>query len=176
MYVRSEESRRVDDWGLSGEEKPVSIFGPLINATSLFFEETEVARYTVLAASAGGFRIPDAQGISDRHFLDVDAPGLVDGSTPVIFFRTTHAGSPLMSVRLNQTRLTQHTFADDDTAPRAWHEIVPAGALRPTGNELTFAASSDDPHKNSVIFSDVVILYTSNRLTVRKPRVVVATQ
>ena len=81
-----------------------------------------------------------------------------------------------MSVRLNQTRLTQHTFADEDTAPRSWHEIVPAGALRPTGNELTFAASSDDPRKNSVIFSDVVILYTSNRLTVTRPRVVVATQ
>lgn len=155
---------------------PVPIFGPLTNVISLFFEETDVARYTVLAQSAGGFQIPDAEGFSDHHFQDIEAPGIADGSSPVIFYRTTHVGSPLMSVRLNQTPLTVHRFADNDTAPRSWHEIIPVGALQPTHNELTFAASSDDPTKNSVTFSDVFILYTSTQLTVRKRRVVVATE
>jgi hypothetical protein len=152
------------------------ILRPLIdNVLSLFYEEANVARYIVLAESAGGFTIPDPDSdlpLSDRHILDIEAPGLLNGSRPVIFFRTTHTGTPSMSVRLNTTRLTLHTFADSDSAPRSWHEIILAGALKPQDNELTFAVGDD----GNITFSDVLILYTSNQLTVKKPRVVVATQ
>ncbi len=57
----------------------------------------QVARYITLAESAGGFTIPDPAAelpLSDRHFQDIDAPGLVNGSLPVIFFRTAHTGTP----------------------------------------------------------------------------------
>jgi hypothetical protein len=104
----------------------MSILGQLGNVISLFYEEIEVARYIVLAESAGGgFSIPDAAGISDHHFLDIEAPGLLQGSSPVIFFRTTHAGSPLMSVRLNDAQLIVHTFADSDTAPPGMRSSPP---------------------------------------------------
>ncbi len=65
----------------------------VFNRVQLFFEEPEVARYVTLAGSAGGFTNPDPSAelpISDRHFQDIDAPGLINGSQPVIFFRTTH--------------------------------------------------------------------------------------
>jgi hypothetical protein len=131
-----------------------------------FFEESEVARYVTLVGSAGGFTIPDPAAelpISDRHFQDIDAPGLITGSLPVIFFRTTHTGNPRFGVRLNATPLTQQTLSE--AGPHAWHEIIPTGALKREDNELTFAVDGD----GSVRFSDVVILYKSNQLTVRRP-------
>lgn len=132
----------------------------------LFFnEETRVARFTVLAESAGGFTIPHSGGINDRHFLDINAPGVVPQLLPVIFFRTLHSGRPSFSVRLNAEQLTQHTFADD--GPHSWHEIVPVGALKAEGNELVFAVVGE----GSVRFSDVVILYTSSELTIKTPPV-----
>jgi hypothetical protein len=142
-----------------------------VDVLGLFYEEVEVTRYIALAESAGGFTIPDpASHISDRHIQDISAPGLLNAAQAVIFFRTTHTDSPSMSVRLNSTPLTHHTFAD--SGPHSWHEIIPPGALRPEFNELTFAASGD----GSVTFSDVVILYTSTQLTVRKQRDRVASQ
>ncbi len=132
----------------------------------LFFnEETRVARFVVLTESAGGFSIPPSGGINDRHFLDINAPGVVPQSLPVIFFRTTHSSRPSFSVRLNSAPLTQHTFTDD--APHSWHEIIPAGALKAEGNELVFAMTGE----GMVRFSDVVILYTSSELTVKTPPV-----
>jgi hypothetical protein len=70
-------------------------------------------------------------------------------------------------VRLNATPLTQYTFVAADPPERSWHEIIPAGALKLQDNELTFSVSG----QGTVIFGDVVILYTSNELTVRKPLV-----
>jgi hypothetical protein len=131
-----------------------------------FFEEPEVARYVTLGESAGGFTIPDPAAslpLSDRHFRDIDAPGLIPRSLPVIFFRTAHTGSPQFGVRLNTTPLTQQTVSQ--AGPHAWHEIVPAGALKPEDNELTFSVQGE----GNVTFSDVVILYQSNQLTVRRP-------
>ncbi len=142
----------------------------VFNRVQLFFEEPEVARYVTLAGSAGGFTIPDPSAelpISDRHFQDIDAPGLINGSQPVIFFRTTHTGTPSFSVRLNSTPLTQFTFTNAAPGPHAWHEIIPAGALRSEDNELTFAVSGE----GNVRFGDVVILYKSNKLTVKRPPV-----
>ncbi len=142
-----------------------SRIGDLFGGLPFFNEETRVARYIVLAESADGFPVPQSSGISDRHFLDISAPGVIAQSFPVIFFRTTNTGTPTFSVRLNQHNLTQHTFTDAE--PRSWHEIVPAGGLKAEGNELTFAVNGE----GSVRFSDVVILYTSGDTTVKTPPV-----
>ena len=131
----------------------------------VFFEEPEVARYIALVRTAGGFQLPDPSGSSDGHIQQIHAPGLVSGSAPVIFFRTRHTERPRFSVRLNATPLTQYTFVAADPPERSWHEIIPAGALKLQDNELTFSISG----QGTVIFGDVVILYTSNELTVSKP-------
>jgi len=139
-----------------------SRIGDLIGGLPIFGqEETRVARYIVLAESAGGFPVPQPSGISDRHFLDINAPGVIAQSFPVIFFRTTNTGTPTFSVRLNQHSLTQFTFTD--AGPKSWHEIVPAGGLLAVGNELIFAVNGD----GSVRFGDVVILYTSSETTIK---------
>ena len=137
--------------------------GPL---GEFLFEEPEVARYIALTETAGGFQLPDpASELSDRHIQKIHAPGLLNGSAPVIFFRTRHTKRPRFSVRLNSKRLTQYTFVEKDPPERSWHEIIPAGALKPQDNELTFNVSG----QGTVVFGDVVILYTSNELTVSKP-------
>lgn len=139
--------------------------GPL---GDFLFEEPEVARYIAVPGTAGGFEVPDpTSGISDRHLQQIHAPGLLSGSSPVIFFRTRHTNMPRLSVRLNATPLTQYTFVGQDPPERSWHEIIPVGALKRQDNELTFAVSGP----GTVIFGDVVILYTSNELTVKKPLV-----
>jgi hypothetical protein len=132
----------------------------------LFFEVPEVARFVAVAESAGGFTVPDpGSGISDRHIQQIHAPGLIPDSLAVIFFRTKHTGKPRFSVRLNSTPLTQQTLAE--SGPNSWHEIIPSRALKPQDNELTFAANGD----GTVTFSDVVVFYTANELTVKKPLV-----
>ncbi|MDQ4100422.1 MAG: hypothetical protein M3121_07980 [Chloroflexota bacterium] len=118
-----------------------------------------------MAECAGVFSVPHSGGISDRHIQDIHAPGVVPQSLPVIFFRTTHSGGPTFTVRLNSAPLIQHTLTD--VGPHSWHEILPVGALKAEGNELVFGVSGD----GSVQFLDVVILYTSNELTVKTPPV-----
>ncbi|MFL6577287.1 MAG: hypothetical protein ACJ8MR_11770 [Povalibacter sp.] len=134
----------------------------------MFFEEPEVARYIAIPGTAGGFQLPDpASGLSDRHIQQIHAPGLLSGLAPVIFFRTRHTERARLSVRLNATPLTVYTFLSGDPPERSWHEIIPAGALKLQDNELIFSVSGE----GTVIFGDVIIMYTSNELTVRKPLV-----
>jgi hypothetical protein len=144
----------------------MSIIESLINGVEFFFEETEVARFLTVAGSADGFTIPDpTTQQNDRHIQAIHAPGLVGGSLSVIFYRTIHTGTPRFSVRLNATQLIAHTLAE--AGPQSWHQIIRAGVLKPKDNELTLAVSGE----GVVAFSDVVILYTSNKLTVRRPPV-----
>lgn len=130
---------------------------------------TQVARYRAFPETAGGFSLPDAQS-SDRHVL-FPLPGAV-ALPAVLFYRTRRFGTPAFSVRLNDAPLTRYTFVDGDEAERTWHEIVPATTpagptLRPDGNELVFFARD-----GSVVFGDVVLLYTANQTTVPVPVVV----
>jgi hypothetical protein len=144
-------------------------------AQTFVLEQTRVARYVALAETAGGFTVPDpASGISDRHFQPIEFPGLIE-SASAIFFRTRHTGRPSFSVRINEASLTRYTFIDADPPERSWHEIIPArvpvgSTLRVQNNELIFAVSGD----GAVTFGDVVILYTSNELTVKIPIVITA--
>ena len=124
---------------------------------------TQVARYITLADS--GFTIPDAANpLNDRHLQDINAPGVVGGSSSVLFFRTTCSGNPTFSVRLNGDFTLQLT--PSTPGPHAWHEVVTS--LKEKANELTLAVSG----QGRVTFSDIVILYTSNQVTVKQPPVV----
>jgi hypothetical protein len=121
---------------------------------------TQVARYRAFPETAGGFTLPNAQS-SDRHIL-FSLPGAI-AVPAVVFWRTRRFGKPAFSIRINDFTATQYTFVASDEAERTWHEIIPAftnagPTLRPDNNELTFFARD-----GSVVFGDVVILYTSNR-------------
>jgi len=124
---------------------------------------TQVARYRAFPETAGGFTLPNAQS-SDRHIF-FSLPGAI-AVPAVIYWRTRRFGKPAFSIRINDFTATQYTFVDGDEAERTWHEIIPATTsgdptLRPDNNELTFFARD-----GSVVFGDVVILYTSNQTTI----------
>src|SRR5450631_2579594 len=147
----------------------------ITTAQTFVFEQTRVARYVALTETAGGFTVPDPKSkISDRHFQPLEFPGLIE-SASVIFYRTRHTGRPSFSVRINEASLTRYTFTDDDPPERSWHEIIPArvpdgSTLRAQNNELIFGVSGN----GAVTFGDVVILYTSDELTVKIPIVITA--
>ena len=129
-------------------------------------EVTQVARYRAFEETSGGFALPSAES-SDRHFF-FSLPGAV-ALPAMIYYRTRHTGKPAFSVRVNDASLTQYTFVSGDEAERCWHEIIPANTpagptLRPDNNELVFFARD-----GSVVFGDVVIVYTSNQTTVPVP-------
>jgi hypothetical protein len=151
----------------------MAILRPLFGTVfPLFYEEARVTRYIVLPESVGGFTIPNPDTlINDLHADPFDAPGLVPGSLPVIFLGSTpHTAKASFDVFLENpmTQLITHTFAAE-SAPHDWHKVIPPNALKPEGNQLTFAVS-----EGSITFSDVVILYTSNQLTVKRPAQIVA--
>lgn len=130
---------------------------------ALTIEVTQIARYRAFEETAGGFALPSSES-SDRHFF-FSLPGAV-ALPAVIYYRTRHTGKPAFSVRINDATLTQYQFVDGDEAERTWHEIIPATTpagptLRPDGNELVFFARD-----GSVVFGDVVIVYTSNQTTI----------
>lgn len=129
----------------------------------LTIEATQVARYHAFPDTAGGFTLPTAQS-SDRHVF-FSLPGVI-AVPAMIYYRTRRFGKPAFSIRINDFTVTQYSFVDGDEAERTWHEIIPASTsagptLRPEDNELTFFARD-----GSVVFGDVVILYTSNQTTV----------
>jgi hypothetical protein len=141
------------------------------NVLGLFYEEAQVARCLTFAESLHGLTVPDSAGSSDHH-LQFDAPGVLEGSLPVVLFQTVaDADKASFSVRLNGApHLVEATF-EDDRDPHSWHKLAPADSLMAEHNELVFAVT-----EGKVTFSDVVVLYTSNQLTVKKQRAVVATQ
>jgi hypothetical protein len=129
-------------------------------------EPIQVARYRAFQETAGGFTLPSAQS-TDRHVF-FSLPGVV-ALPAMIYYRTRRFGKPAFSVRINDFTATQYTFVDGDEAERTWHEIIPAATaagptLRPDNNELVFFARD-----GSVVFGDVVILYTSNQTTIPAP-------
>jgi hypothetical protein len=72
----------------------------------------------------------------------------------------------VFSIRVNEVSLTEYSFVDGDEAERTWHEIIPASGfdgptLRPDTNELILFAN-----EGSVVFGDIVIVYTSNQATI----------
>ena len=139
--------------------------GNIVDRLGGFVEVPEVARYLTLPGVPQGFTIPAGDaGLSDRHFQDLDAPGLIERSQAVLFLRTSNGGTSRFSVRVNSASLIQHTLTGDEPSPLSWHVLIPAGVLKPENNELVFGV----PAGGSVHFSDVVVLYRSNKLTVKR--------
>lgn len=127
------------------------------------FEEPEVARFLVVPGSDGGFLLPAGDPpIGDRHIQDLHAPGVVPGMPAVLFFRTQYVAGTTFTVRLNSSR--EFLFRAEAAGAQSWHEIIGPGVLRAQDNELTLAVSPG----GQVIFSEIAILYTSNKLTVTK--------
>lgn len=138
----------------------------LVGVIGGFFEEPRVTRHITVLGSGAGLTVPDPDAplpLNDRHIQEIHAPGVVNEPLPVIMFRTAHTGPMSFSVRLNSTRLTQHTFSQP--GPHTWHEVIPEGALKAEHNELTLAIQGS----GSVTFSDIVFFYTSSKLTAKIP-------
>jgi hypothetical protein len=140
------------------------------NVFPLFFEETRVSRYVVLPDSVGGVTAPgEAPGVIGSQWAPrFDAPGIVMGVHAVIFFGAKpETEAARFSVRLTRSpeHLMMHTFTD--SSPHSWHQIIRPNILTALDNELIFDVSD----AGKVTFSDVVILYTSDKLTITKPPV-----
>lgn len=148
----------------------MSLISSILNP---FRVDTDVARLLTVAQSVGGFTVPDPQtSASDAHIQGVNAPGLVNGSVAVLFYRAVTRGSGTYHVRLQSangtTQPTEHAISALDAGPSSWQEVIPAGLLTSDNNELIFAVSVDSAG-TSVTFSDVAILYKSNKLTIPRP-------
>ncbi|GGK16657.1 hypothetical protein [Luteimonas terricola] len=129
------------------------------------YEEPSVARFLVVPGSDSGFLIPDGQHIAnDRHIQDLDAPGLVPGLPAVLYFRTQYTAGARFSVRINAS--SEFHFRADKAGAQSWHELISPGVLREQGNEMVLFVASDAG--GQVIFSEIAILYTSNKLTVTR--------
>ena len=130
------------------------------------FEEPQVARLLVVPGSDGGFLIPSGEpALSDRHIRDLHAPGVVPSMPAVLFFRTQYTAGARFSVRINSS--FEFQFQAQDAGAQSWHELVAPGVLREQDNELTLFVAPDGDAQ--VIFSEIAILYTSNKLTVTRP-------
>jgi hypothetical protein len=127
------------------------------------FEEPEVARFLVVPGSDAGFLLPGGDPpISDRHVQGLHAPGVVPGMPAVLFFRTQYVAGTTFTVRLNAS--FEFQFRADAAGAQSWHEIIGPGVLRAQDNELVLAVGPG----GQVVFSEIAILYTSNKLTVTK--------
>lgn len=130
------------------------------------FEEPNVARFLVVPGSDAGFLVSNnAPSLGTITIRNLDAPGLVPGLPAVLYFRTEYTKGARFQVRLNAS--PEFRFRADEAAAKSWHELIGPGVLREENNEITlFVAPEDD---GQVIFSEIAILYTSNRLTVTRP-------
>jgi hypothetical protein len=124
-------------------------------------EQPMVARY--VAVETGQFTLTHAD--DHRHFRSINCPGVMQ-ITSVLFFRTTHVGSSVFTVRLNGALVIQYDFMEKDPYDQRWHLLI--GGVMPQNNELAFAVSTlGFSGDGTVSFSDVVILYTSDQTTIK---------
>ena len=128
------------------------------------YEEPNVARFLVVPGSDAGFLIPsDAHPLGDLHIQGLDAPGAAPGMPALLLFRTEYTKGTRFSVRLNSS--SEFRFEAGESAARSWHELVAPGVLREQDNELVLAVGPD----GQAIFSEIAILYTSNKLSLTRP-------
>lgn len=69
-------------------------------------------------------------------------------------------------MRLNAS--FEFQFRADAPDAQSWHEIIAPGVLRAQDNEIVLAVGTG----GQVVFSEIAILYTSNKLTVTKEIVI----
>ena len=130
-------------------------------------EEPSVARFLVVPGSDAGFLITQEAPFFGNHSIEnLDAPGLVAGMPAVLFFRTQYTQGARFQVRLNQAQF-EFRFHATEAASRSWHELISPGVLRQDNNQLFLFVAPDNG--GQVIFSEIAILYTSNKLTITRP-------
>jgi len=137
------------------------------NVFPLFYEEARVARYAVLPRSIGGVTVPGEgpEIVGSQWAPHFDLPGILVEAPAVLFFTATpHDEQTRITVRVTSggDHLVNHTFADGN--PRSWHLAIRPLLLKRDDNELIFNVYDGA----SATFSDAVILYTSNELTIKK--------
>ena len=130
------------------------------------YEEPSVARLLVVPGSDAGFTVPATPGgVSDLHLRNIDAPGVARNLPALLMFRTRYRDNSRFSVRINSS--SEFQFQGNEARAQAWHEVIAPGVLREEDNEIVlFVAPEGD---GQVVFSEIAILYTSNKLTITRP-------
>ena len=127
----------------------------------------------MLPEFAGGLTI-GGNNLSDSH-AQFELPDIVAQVPAVLFFTVQpHAVDTTIQVRESQHGagvLHRHTFTDGDA--HSWHRVVRPRGLMATGNEIVFSVDQNGVGK-SATFSDVVIMYTADKTTIRTPIDIVA--
>ena len=147
------------------------------NILPLFVEETRVARYKVLEASVRGISVPG--GPVEVHGSDwaphFTLPGIVPGVHAVLTFAAqAKEDGTTFQVRVStggQDLLLRHTLEDTRrqvfrlvTRPNALQEAPNAGF-----NEIIFnVGTTSEGLAGTVTFFDAVIMYTSDKLTIKR--------
>lgn len=131
-------------------------------------EEPNVARFLVVPGSDAGFLISHKQGALGTRTIDnLDAPGVIPGLPAVLYFRTEYTNGARFHVRVNSS--IEFEFRASEHAAKSWHELIKPGVLREQNNSITLFVAPDEGLDEQVIFSEIAILYTSNKLTVTRP-------
>ena len=104
------------------------------------------------------FLIPDPGGLNDRHFVNIDFPGVDPGEKSVLFFKIYPESTPFtFTVQINGSTVTTITITTDGT--RTWHETIGANVLEETGNEVIVGQVGAS---GSFKIGDMVVLYKTN--------------
>src|SRR5687768_7134235 len=113
------------------------------------------ARYAIVPGSDTAATIPPPGGVNDKHYQNIQAPGINQGRSAVLFFKLETKGNPRLRMRIGTAVLVDSTF--DDTPRRTFSEIIPGTALNEANNELVVSVTGS----GNVIISDIVFLYTA---------------
>jgi hypothetical protein len=106
------------------------------------------------------FDLP-ADGLSDRHFQDIDCPGIDVTRPAVLSFRVKPLGQADVQLRIRQSRVSATFPSDenrdprDDERERSWLEVIGAGNVTEKDNELI---ASIQPGGQARL-SDIVLFY-----------------
>jgi len=100
-------------------------------------------------------------GLSDRHFQDIDCPGIDVSRPAVLAFRIKPLAEADVQFRIRQSRVSATFLTDDSRDPnddereRSWLEVIGGGSLTEENNELVV---SIQPNGRARV-SDIVLFY-----------------
>jgi hypothetical protein len=145
------------------------------NVVSLFSEETRVTRYVVLTASVGGVTAPGGpiEVIGSEWAAHFELPGIINAHSVLTFGARPSAGGTRFTARVStshEPHIVDHTFADAER--QLFHVVLRPAVLKESGNEIIFSVASGPGDTAGVVtFFDAVIMYTTDKLTIKSPPV-----
>ena len=118
-----------------------------------------IADFTVVADSA--FTLP-GELLNDRHFPNLSFPAVSAGSPAVLMFRVDPVETPArVVIQINNVDVLSQTF--DTTPQRTWHEVIGAGTLKASGNEMVVSVlAGNNGDVGRVAISDIVVQFQAN--------------